>query len=800
MNDVRYALRTLRRSATFSVTSIATLALALGATTAMLSVLNAVLLKPLPYESPDRLAMMWTTNPAQNLLEGRTAYWTVEQWRSQSESFADIAVFDPATATLTGADGAERISVARISAGFFSLLGVRPLHGRTFTDKEADSRQRLAVISHRFWRARFGGSPDAIGRSLVLDGQPSEIVGILPQSFRFAESDVWEPVTMFADWDQRREARGAGSWFVVGRLRAAVTVERAQQEMATIADRLRDELPAGSRNQGVSVVPLDVSIVGSRSRLALWMLTMLVGCVLLIAATNVASLSLARGIDRTPEIALRAVLGASPMRILRQLLAESVTLAAIAGGLGLVVAVAAIGFIRAFGPADLARLDETRLDVRVLMWAAAIAVLIGIVVGVAPGLVAWRRNLRPAGDVGARVAGTVAGRRLHRVLVAGECAIAMVLLVATGLLIRSWWVIQRIEPGFRPERVLSMQLSTTAFQSPAQRIDFYDRVLAEVGGVAGVDGSGIASDLFISNSAEVMITAVGDAGPVSERIQLRRDEVSPGFFEAVGTPLLKGRLLTSDDRPDSPRVAIVNDTMARRVWRGRDPVGLTFKLGPADSTNPWWTVVGVVADMRRQGLEREPFPQVFEAITQNPPRLATLLVRTSTDTPLSMAASVQAAVRRVDRYVPIYGVATLAGQLGRYAQPRRFQTALVLTFAFVGVFIAAIGIYGLLQYSVATRAREIGLRLALGAQRGEVFRMVAGDGLKLSGIGLAAGLLLAPWIGRAGRDLLFGVSATDPFTFGAVSVFLVVIATVACVFPARRAMKLDPIVVLRARP
>ena len=798
--DVRYALRTLRRSAGFAGASVATLALAIGATTAMFSVVNAVLLRPLPYPAPEQLVMLWTEGLGQNLREGRSAYGNVDLWQGQSESFAELAVFDPLTVTLTSADEAERIGVARISPNLFRLIGVQPIRGRTFTAEEAERRERLVLISHRFWQTRFASSNDAIGASIELDGHASLIVGILPPDFQFArlEADVWEPHTMFLDWEARRVARGAGPWFVVGRLRPHVTVNQAQAEMNAITQRLDGQLPLAERNFGIRVMPLTHVVVGSRSRLALWMLTAAVLCVLLIAAANVTSLSLARGVGRAREMAIRAALGASPRRIVRQLLAEGVTLAVISGFLGAALALAAIGLIRAFGPVDLARLSEVRLDLRVLGWTLSVSLLTGMLVGLAPVVTMWRRSLPGSGEEGGRgVAGGLTTRRVRRALVAGEFALAIMLVVGAGLLVRSWWYVERVDPGFRPERVLSLQLRTPPAVSAPQRTDLYTRMLEQIEAMPGVEAAGFAGDLFISSPPEQLITLEGGTRMASERLQVRRDEVSEGFFRTLGVPLLRGRFFSADDGPDSSRVAIINDAMARRLWAGRDPVGKRFTLGPADTDSLWFTVVGVVGDMRRQGLEREAIPQMFEPLAQNPSALATLLVRTSNDDPLKMVGTVQAAVRRVDKHVPLYGVTTLETRLAASLLPRRFQASLVLGFSAVALLMAAVGIYGLIQYSVAMRTQEIAIRLAVGAQTMDIFRMIVGEGLKLSLLGVGLGLVAALWVGHASQSLLFGVTATDPVTFLGSSLLLTAVATAACFFPARRAMRIDAMVALR---
>jgi putative ABC transport system permease protein len=794
--DVRYAVRTLRKNPAFTTTAAATLALAIGANTTMFSVLNAVLLRPLPYRAPEQLAMLWTEDPTQNLREGRSALWDVEHWRSQSQSFADMATFDTVSTTLTGAEGAEQIVGASISPNLLSLLGVQPVRGRNFSSEETEEQKRLVLISHRFWQARFGGSNDAIGATIVLNGLSAQIIGILPADFQIAtlDADVWEPHTT------RRSVRGAETWFVVGRLRPTVTFDQAQAEMSAVARRLNDQLPAADRNRGISVVPLSLYMVGPQSRLALWMLGGAVFCVFLIAAANVTSLSLARSVARAREMAVRAALGANAGRIVRQLLTESVLLAAVAGLMGTLLAFGGIRLIRVFGPGNLPRLNEVSLDLRVLGWALAISLLAGILVGLAPAITTMRRDLRPSGEEGGRsVSGGASSRRIRRALVVAEFALAIVLLVGAGLLVRSWWYVNNIDPGFTPERVLVMEVSApTTFSIPAQRTDLYHRILEQIQAVPGVENAGIIGDLFIANSREQVVTVERDDGTVSERLRFAGDEVSADFFKAIGTPLLRGRFFSIGDGPDAPPVAIINDAMARRSWPGHDPVGRRFKLGPRDSDRPWYTVVGVVADMRRQGLEREPFPQMFVSLAQSPPpRSVDFFIQTSSDDPLAMAGTLRAAVRRVEKNAPIFGVAPLEQQLGTYLTQRRFQTSLLTGFSVVALLMAAVGIYGLIQYSIATRTQEIGLRMAIGAQAGDIFRMIIGEGLTLSLTGLPLGLVGAWWLGRAGSSLLFGVTATDPLTFMTVSLVLTAVALAACYVPARHAMKVEPIVALR---
>ena len=798
--DLRYAARTLRKSPTFAMTAAATLALAIGSNIAMFSVLNAVLFRPLPYRDADRLAMLFNEDPTLNLREGRAALWDFEQWRSRSQSFTDLAVFDAIGVTLTGADGPEQIAGAAFSPNLLSVLGVEPVLGRGVSTDEAEQRDGQVLISHRFWHARFGGSNDVIGATLVLDGRPSQVIGVLPAGFQLGTvgAAVWQPLGTSRNWQARHSVRGSPFWFVVGRLRQDVTFDQAQAEMTAIARGVNEQLPAAERNRGINVVPLSLRVVRSESRLALWLLGGAVLCVLVIAAANVASLSLARSVARSREMAVRAALGASVGRIVRQLLTESILLALISGLFGTLLAWTALRVIRGFGPI-VPRLTEVSLDVRVLLWALGISVLAGVLVGLAPAMMALRRDLRPTGEESGRsVSGGAGVRRIRRALVVAEFALAITLLVGAGLLVRSWWHVKGIDPGFKPERVLVIEMtSPTAFNAPAQRADLYNRVLEEIRAVPGVESAGIIGDLFIGQGREQVLTAETNDGAIADRARYTRDEVSADFFKTFGTPLLRGRFFSAADAIGAPPVALINEAMARRFWPKDDAVGRKFKIGPPDSDRPWYTVVGVVADIRRQGLERVPSPQIFEPLAQNPPRGVDIFIRTSADDPLTMAKVLQAAVHQAEKGAVVFGIARLDVQLESGLAERRFQTILLTGFSIVALVMAAIGIYGLIQYSIATRTQEIGLRMAIGAQAGDIFRMIIGEGLALSLIGVAVGLGGAWWLARTVSSLLFGVTPTDPWTFITVSLLLTAVAALASYFPARRAMRLDPIVALR---
>lgn len=792
LGDLRYGLRGLMRNPGFAVVAILTLGLAIATSTAVFSVVNAVLLRPLPYPAADELALVWAGRAAQD--RGRPDYLTAEAWRTRSRTFADMAFLDPVTATLPDPEGAERVSVARISPNFFSLLGIEPLAGRDLTVEDADTRRRVALLDYEFWQRRYGGE-DVVGRTLPIDGRLSTIVGILPRSFDLPglNGDLYEPYSLFPDWEA---TENEGRWYVLGRLRTGASVHDARDEMASISRALDATRPVVERDRGVAVVPLERYVVGDTPRTALWMLTGAALLVLLIAAVNVISLSLARGLGRTREFGVRAALGASRARLVRQLLTEGLALGLVAGACGTLLALAGTRLLRRLGPADLPRLGEAALDPSVLVWTLGLSVVAGLLIGTAPAATMGRREIASL-ERSARRGGrsSVGVRAMRRGLVVAELAVAIILLAGAGLLIRSWTALSTVDPGFQPDRILSLNLSTSAYPGDASRRAFYEAVLDRLEALPGIEDAGLIGDFLTDGVAERTLTPEGAGSGV--RTTVRADEISDDLFATVGARVVAGRPFDPSDDEGTAPVAIVNEALASRLFPGTDAVGRRFKNGPADADAPWVRIVGVVADMRRQGLEVEAGPQLFVPLAQGPSASATLLVRTAAEDPLDLLPEVRATVHAVDGRVPVYLASSLEDGLGADLAPRRFQTSVLILFAAVALTLAAIGVYGLIQYTVSARRREFAIRQAVGAGARDILSLVFREGLRLCAMGLLLGLIGAIGIARVAARLLYGVSPADLPTLLGVAGLTVVVAWTATWVPARRASRVQPVEMLR---
>lgn len=824
--DARYSARMLVKNPGFTFVAVLTLALGIGANTAIFSVVNAVILRPLPYQDPDRLAMLWTDDPKHDVHEAATSYPNFLDWRKQSRHFAEMAIFRSEPTILPGADETERVMGGFASSGLFPLLGVKPLLGRTFSPDEEERGEPVVVLSYGFWQRRFGGSQNAIGRTLEMINAKGgrnayRIIGVMPEKFYFPSQDIpfWIPATTYWRWQRESTDRYMSTWRVVGRLKPHAALRQAQTEMSAIGQRLSQAYPTTNPyfpGFAVNLVPLLDQVTGKNLPLALWVLLGAVVCVLLIACVNVANLLLARGTARQREFAIRAALGAGRARLLRQLLTESAMLALGAGLLGLGVAAAGVRALTLVAPPGIPRLNEVTLDTGVLLFTLSLALLAGLLFGLLPAWKMSRSNPNEALKEGS--SSSSGGLRLHQTrgwLVVAECGLAVVLLAGAGLLIRSFLQLQAVNPGFKPEGVLLVRISPPLSMLGGARAEAFLQQLHErVAALPGVQAAEAIGDFLIRGNPDASITIEGRP-PISEgeSSQLASEHVSPGFFQTMGVSLLRGRMLTRDDAlakvkllytPSSPaplseqtghalaEAVVVNEAFARRFLAGEDPIGKRFYFGPPTKIY-WHEIVGVVRDMRRQGLEQQPIPEYFGPHVGG---TTDLVVRASGD-PLSLAATVREAIRAVDKGTMILSVTTVESRLGELSAQRRLNTWLLALFAALALVLAMIGIYGIMHYAVAQRTHEIGIRLALGARTSDVLRLIIGQGMKLTLIGVAAGLFAALWLTRVMSHLLFGVSASDPVTFVGAALGLSGVALLACYLPARKASKVDPMVALR---
>lgn len=795
--DLRHALSTLVRDPGFSAVTTLTLAIGIGINTAVFSVVHAVLLAPLPYEDPDRLVMVWTAIADQGIREAPSAYANIEDWKALNRVFQDLATFDPTTLTLTDGDWPEQVSTAAASANLFSVLGVAPAIGRMFSPEEERKRAEVTVLSHELSQRRFGASPAAIGRTVEVNGMPMEVIGVMPEGFAFPDTDtqMWLPQTLSSDWDATVARRGTDSWRVVGRLEPGVSVQRARGDMSEISARLERAYPSVNEGLGISVVPLYDQVTGYSVRLALWTLFGAVALVLVIACANAAHLILARGLNRSQEFSLRVALGATTPRLIRLLLTESMVLSLVAGLTGLGFAVLGLRALVALAPANLPRLGEIGINTTVLIYAIGVSIASGVFFGVAPALSHSRTNPYHGLREGGGSSQPTRGHHGRRLLLVMQFALAIVLVFGANLLIRSFVAVRSIDPGFEPTNVLMANLSAA---SPLERVAFYKQVIEDVRAIPGVEAVGIVEDLFISGAPNRPITVEGGPSPEPTVEELRIDAVDGEFLRTLSIPLREGRVFSGREESDTPPVAIINETMARRFWPEGSPVGRRFRTGGPGSGAPWIEVVGVVGDMRRQGLERDPIAQAFRPYAQEPSRNMNLLVRTEAPLP-GLAGTVRTRIADIDRTVPLYRITTVAEAMDRYLVQRRFQTLLLGLFSVIALALAAIGIYGLMQYTVSQRTRDLGVRLALGAASDRLVLMVLGQGLTLALTGLVSGLVVAVWLSRWVSALLFGVSPFDVTTMVITSAILLLTTLVACYMPARRASSIDPMAALRHR-
>jgi predicted permease len=801
-NDIRFGLRNMRRTPVTVGAALLALALGIGANTAIFSVVNGILLDPLPFPDPDRIVLVWESNPAQGFPTFPAASQNWLDWRQQNQVFQTLSAADPGRVTLTGRGDPEVLRVGKVSADFWPTFGIAAMPGmlgRTFTAQEdTPANHHVIVLGNGLWKRRFGGDPGVVGRSLTLDGESYTVVGVAPPKLETpSHSELWMPLAI----DPAKANRLGHNLLVIGRLKPGVSLERAKTEMKGVAARLSRQFPPSNEGWGTSLVLFKDQLVQS-IRPALLVLVAAVAAVLLIACLNVANLLLVRMASRERELAVRTALGAGRGRLVRQMLTESVLLALGGGLLGLLLALWGTPALVALGGSKIPRADAIGIDWKVLAFTLAVSIATGLVFGLLPALQGSGNHLNESLKEGGRaVAGGARGRLARQLLVLAEVAVALVLLVGAGLLIKSFSRLHAVDPGFRPEGVLTLDLAPPAFKykKPEQQLAFYRELLARVAVLPGVDQVGTAFPLPLASSGMILVYTV--AGRPIPRMQDSPSSnvrwVSPGFFQALGVRLLKGRVFDDRDTVSSPPVAVVNRSFATKVWGGEDPIGkrITFE-DPHQKDARWLTVVGVVGDVRHQSLSEEPGGEVYNAQLQDPMPNATLVVHTKSD-PRALAGPIRRQVQALDRDLPIDQVRTMPEIVEASLAPNRFNTVLLGIFAGLALLLAAVGVYGVVSYTVTQRTHEIGIRMALGAQGEDVLGLVVRQGMALVLAGLAVGLGCALVATRQLASLVYGVSTKDPWTFVTVALTLAGVALAANFLPARRATRVDPLTALR---
>lgn len=810
--DIKYGARMLLKSPGFTLVAVITLALGIGANTAIFSVVNAVLLRPLSYKDSNRIVTV--------LRDGRQPISPANflDLQGQNKSFEQMAAAELWGGTLTGGDRAESLVGLRMGDNLFSLLGVQPLIGRAFaTDDYQPGKERVIVLGHSLWQRRFGGEQNILGRQITLDGESYTVVGVMPRDFRFppfwaTRAEMWSPLVLA----NRAAQRNASSLRAFGRLNAGVTREQAQAEMDAISKQLEKTYPETNTGVTVRVDPLHEKVVGD-VRPALLVLLGAVCLVLLIACANVANLLLARAATRQKEMAIRAALGASRWRVTRQLLTESVILALLGGATGLLLAFWLIDLLTKLLEGNttslsltMPRLNEIGVDLPTLGFTLVVALLTGVFFGVIPALQASRQNLNETLREGGRGATlNRRGQRLRGALIVAEMSIAVVLLIGAGLMMRSFLRLQAIDPGFDPRNVLTFTVSLAGAKQyvGAQRELFYRGLIEQLKKLPGVQSASAVNHLPLAGDTWGMSIAIeghplpspGETNRAVYRVSL------PDYFRTMGMSLHRGRDFNDRDVMDAPGVVIINETAARRHWAGEDPIGKRLTLGDPRTNPKWLTVVGVVKDVKQEAWTSEPSDEVYLPFLQSKSYVEetgratsymTIAIRTTTD-PLTLTTAAQNAVWSLDKNLPVSNVASLEQVIADAVLQPRFNLLLIGIFAAVALLLSAVGLYGVIAYFVTERTREIGIRLALGAQTGDVMKIVVGQGVLLSLIGIAIGIAAAFALARVVASLLYGVSATDPATFVGVAILLIFVALFACYIPARRAMKVDPMIALR---
>jgi putative ABC transport system permease protein len=803
IQDIRYGLRGLRQNFAFTAVAICSLALGIGANTAIFSLVNAVLLKPLPFRDAERLVMVWEEQPKIGAVHDEVPPATYVDWKTQNHVFDEVAALTWQSFNLTGDGEPEKVASYGVTANVFPMLGVQPALGRGFlAEEDKPGGAKVVILSHGLWQRRYGGEPSIVGREILMNGEKHTVVGVMPAGFEFLQSYIglWVPAALS---QEELTHRNENSLTVLARLKPGVTSEQAQADIGAITARIAHDYPDDAEGVESSVVPLREQLSGSVRR-PLIILLSAVGFVLLIACANVANLLLARAARRRKEIAVRTALGAGRWRIVRQLLTESVLLSVLGGACGLLLAAWGFEFLKKLIPDALALSTNLKLSLPVLGYAMAISLITGVVFGLAPALQASRTDLNDALKQGGGRGGMSAGGRLRGALVVIEVALALVLLVGAGLLMQTVFHMRDQYAPFQPEQLLTIRtgLPQNKYAALAKRAAFYDQVLARVEQLPGVVSAGYTTSVPLQwqgGANGFMIEGVQPPpGVITNAIHR---QVSANYLQTMGMTLREGRFFDEHDNRQSMPVMIINEKMARQYWNGESPLGKRINFGGDDpSTDPWRTIVGVVADVRQMGMDQPvkaemyiPYRQIATFPFYKP---RDLVIRTTGD-PLSLVAAVGREVHAVDPDEPLSNIATMDEQLRDQTGSRGLAMVLLSTFAGLALLLAAIGIYGVLAYFVTQHVPEIGVRLALGAQPRDILALVLKKGMALALGGVGFGLVGALVLTRLMSGLLFGVSATDPKTFALISLLLAAVAFFACYIPARRAMKVDPMIALR---
>jgi putative ABC transport system permease protein len=802
--DLSYGARCLRRSPGFSIAAIFVLSLAIGANSAMFSVIEGVLLRPLPYSNPERLCVLWKSIPQKNIEWDWTSALTIRDWREQAEVFEDLAMVlrpEASKVTMRGDSGFEEIQASIVSGNFFDLLRVRPLLGRTFSPSEAHRGENVAVISYGMWKRRFGGTSVILGKSIQLNNRIVSIIGVMPPDFQYPnkQAELWLLLTSDPRWPLFQRFRIADAFSGLGRLKPGRSIEEARAEMKAVSSKLAKQYPATDTGLEVDVVPLFDQIAEWPVRRALWTLGGAALCVLLVACSNIASLLLARGAKRRNEMAIRAALGAGQWRLMWQLAAESVLLSLTGGVGGVVLAYVGLHSLLALAPADLPRSDEIGINGVVLGFSFGLCLLTGLVFGLLPASRVARIQASALPEQGRGMSAGPGARRIRGILVATQYAVAIVLLVGAGLLIRSFQLLNLVDRGFDTTRLLtvSVPLPYEKYREPARGQAFFEEAIQRLDSIPGVEGAATGSavfDTFQGNVPDENIVVEGEA-LTQDPTHHERNIVSENYFGLLGIPLQEGRLFTEQDAKGEPAVAIINRSMARHFWPSGNAIGKRFKEVLPGMDRKWMTVVGIVGDViyNRDGVNLPVFycPERQEYFTERQ-----VVVRTRND-PKSLIPRVRRKLQSIDQTLPQFEIATADDRLAAQDTPRRFQTELIVIFAGIALVLAATGLYGLMAYSVERRTKEIGIRLALGATRATVARMVLYEGLAWGAGGITVGAVGAVAFGRALSASLYHVTATDPLTLSAVVALLALVMLTALVLPTHRASKIDPTGALR---